>query len=93
MKLLFLAVAATASLPALATAIMDLVLSERIMLLSKTATELSALAYEEDPPAGEAYSHFGFYDSEPDQALIAQKNGYCFAAFRGTTLTWNDWQQ
>ena len=73
---------------------MDLVLSERTMILSRTAAELSALAYEEDPPTGsDAYSHFGFYDAEPDQALIAQKNGYCFGAFRGTTLTWDDWEQ
>jgi hypothetical protein len=70
----------------------DVVLSERILKLSQTAAELSSLAYEEDPP-GEAFGHFGFYDSEPDQALVAQKGGYCFAAFRGTTLTWDDWKQ
>jgi hypothetical protein len=70
----------------------DVVLSERVLKLSKTAAELSSLSYEEDPP-GDAYSHFGFYDDEPDQAIVAQKNGYCFGAFRGTTLTWDDWKQ
>jgi hypothetical protein len=30
---------------------------------------------------------------EPDQAIVAQKDGYCFVAFRGTTMTWIDWQQ
>jgi hypothetical protein len=30
---------------------------------------------------------------EPDQAIVAKKDGYCFAAFRGTTMTWMDWQQ
>jgi pimeloyl-ACP methyl ester carboxylesterase len=70
----------------------DLVLNEKIMKLSKTAAELSALAYEEDPPS-EAYDNFGFFDDEPDQALVAKKSGYCFAAFRGTTLTAEDWGQ
>lgn len=71
----------------------SLVLSERIMRLSKTAAELSALAYEEHPP-GDAFDTFGFYDEEPDQALVARtSDGYCFGAFRGTTLTWDDWQQ
>jgi len=70
----------------------DVVLSERIMQLSKSAAELSNLAYMEDP-SPEAYENFGFYDAEPDQALVAKKNGYCFGAFRGTTLTWDDWQQ
>jgi hypothetical protein len=70
----------------------SVVLSEQIMKLSKTAAELSALAYEEDPP-GEGYENFGFYDAEPDQALVAMKYGYCFGVYRGTTLTWDDWQQ
>jgi hypothetical protein len=70
----------------------ELVLSEKIIKLSKTAAELSALAYEENPP-GNLFDHFGFFDAEPDQAIVAKKDGYCFAAFRGTTLTWDDWQQ
>ena len=75
-----------------ALALDALVLSERVLKLSLAAAELSSLAYEENPP-GDAYQHFGYFDSEPDQAIIAQKNGYCYAAFRGTTLTWDDWKQ
>jgi len=63
------------------------------MRLSKISAELSALAYEEDPPAPTGYDYFGYFDTEPDQALVVRKNGYCFGAFRGTTLTWDDWQQ
>jgi hypothetical protein len=70
----------------------SVVLSERILKLSLAAAELSSLAYEENPPSG-AYRHFGFFDNEPDQAIVAQKNGYCYAAYRGTTLTWDDWKQ
>ena len=84
--------AAAADADAPVTTTTDLVLSERIMRLSRTAAELSNLAYLEDP-VPEAYDNFGFYDAEPDQALVAKKNGYCFGAFRGTTLTWDDWQQ
>jgi branched-subunit amino acid transport protein len=68
------------------------VLSERVLKLSLAAAELSSLAYEENPPSG-AFSHFGFFDNEPDQAIVAQTNGYCYAAYRGTTLTWDDWKQ
>ena len=75
-----------------AHAIDAVVLSERVLKLSLAAAKLSSLAYEENPP-GDAYQHFGYFDSEPDQAIIAQKNGYCYAAFRGTTLTWDDWKQ
>ena len=71
----------------------DLVLSERIMRLSRTAAQLSALAYEEDPAPGSSFDYFGYYDTEPDQALVAQKNGYCFGAYRGTSPTWEDWKQ
>lgn len=30
---------------------------------------------------------------EPDQALVAKYKGYCYGAFRGTTMTWTDWSQ
>lgn len=75
----------------------DLVLSEKIMDLTLTAAMLSSLAYENKTTAeaaGVAYKSFGFYSKEPDQALTAQtKDGYCFVAFRGTSLTWDDWKQ
>jgi pimeloyl-ACP methyl ester carboxylesterase len=70
----------------------DLVLNEKIMQLSSIAAELSVLAYASDPPI-ETYDTFGFFSDEPDQALVAKKLGYCFAAFRGTTLTADDWRQ
>jgi hypothetical protein len=54
---------------------------------------LSALAYEENPN-GEGYDSLAFFDDEPDQALVVEQDGYCFAAFRGTTLTWEGkWQE
>ena len=69
------------------TAVADLVLSDKIMGISKTAATLSALAYEENP-SGKGYDSLAFFDDEPDQALVVEQDGYCFAAFRGTTLTW-----
>lgn len=71
---------------------LGLVLSEKVMKLVHTSAILSALAYEENPPHGD-FQHFGYYDSEPDQALVAKYKGYCYGAYRGTTLTWDDWQQ
>jgi len=73
-------------------AVHNLVLSDKIIHLSKIAAELSNEAYNEDP-SGEGYDSFSFFDDEPDQALVAKKDGYCFAAFRGTTLTAEDWAQ
>eukprot|EP00545_Synedropsis_sp_CCMP1620_P002744 CAMPEP_0119008414 /NCGR_PEP_ID=MMETSP1176-20130426/3675_1 /TAXON_ID=265551 /ORGANISM="Synedropsis recta cf, Strain CCMP1620" /LENGTH=483 /DNA_ID=CAMNT_0006960739 /DNA_START=67 /DNA_END=1518 /DNA_ORIENTATION=- len=73
------------------------VLSKEIMDLVVTAAKLSSLAYEEGAPEDTVtadYSTFGYYDAEPDQALTAKtKDGYCFVAFRGTSLTWDDWKQ
>ena len=31
--------------------------------------------------------------TEPDQALVVKKDGYCYGVFRGTTLTREDWSQ
>ena len=70
----------------------NLVLDEPIMNLALEAAKLSNYTYETDPST----LHFlstTFFTDEPDQALVRQHNGYCFAAFRGTTLTWNDWKQ
>lgn len=72
----------------------SLVLTESLMDLIRASGQLSSLAYEENPAVADSdFQLFSFYDEEPDQALVALHNGYCFAAFRGTTLTWNDWQQ
>jgi len=71
----------------------DVVLSKKIMKMALEAAELSALAYEEDPPPPHVADNFGFFDTEPDQALVAQIGGLCYGAFRGTTMTWIDWQQ
>ena len=69
----------------------DVVLSNNIMKLTNFSAYLSALAYEEDPPATEDMEYLHFYDEEPDQGLVVKAFGYCFGVFRGTTLTWDDW--
>jgi hypothetical protein len=73
-------------------ALADVVLNEKFMNLALQSAELSALAYEKDPP-GDEYDNFGYFDSEPDQALTAKKGEYCFGVFRGTTMTFIDWEQ
>ncbi|KAL3903122.1 MAG: hypothetical protein SGILL_010566, partial [Bacillariaceae sp.] len=75
----------------------NLVLSEHIMNLTVEAAKLSMLAYEEAEPddtVTKIYDAFGYYDSEPDQALtVTTSDGHCFVAFRGTSLTFEDWGQ
>ena len=75
----------------------DLVLSKGVMDLTLIAAELSDLVYAVTAPNDTQtvdYTSFGYYKEEPDQALTAKtKNGYCFVAFRGTSLTWDDWKQ
>jgi hypothetical protein len=87
-----LALVSAVLLTASTTVTADVVLNENIMNLAQQAGNLSALAYKENPP-GDEYENFGYFDEEPDQALVAKINGYCFGAFRGTTLTWDDWSQ
>lgn len=71
----------------------DLVLNEKIWKLTQVSAELSALAYDEPPVPAEDYDIFQIFTEEPDQALVVQHEGYCYAAFRGTTLTREDWRQ
>lgn len=71
----------------------DVVLNEKIMNLALQSAELSALAYVENPSARDKYDNFRYFHAEPDQALVTKIEGYCFGAFRGTTLTWIDWQE
>jgi pimeloyl-ACP methyl ester carboxylesterase len=74
-----------------------LVLSESVMKLVKESARLSELAYEETAPDDTVthdYSTFGYFDDEPDQALVVKTtDGYCYVAFRGTSLTFDDWGQ
>ena len=85
------------------------ILTERVMQLSLEAAKLSALAYEQDIAQYEVspdsssgypgqYSHpdydeIHFYNEEPDQAIVAKKDGRCYLAFRGTNVNFADWSQ
>jgi hypothetical protein len=68
-----------------------LILSEAVMNLVAKSAELSVMAYQSKPAFGESFI------DEPDQAMFykgkVNNQDYCFAAFRGTTSTWIDWQQ
>jgi hypothetical protein len=44
---------------------------------------IRAISYAKILPTSLRY--LGFFDEEPDQALVAQKMGYCLQRFRGTT--------
>ena len=74
----------------------SVVLTEALMNLAKESAVLSAMAYDIDP-TGDGYKEFSYYNDEPDQALFAKTtiggNDYCFGVFRGTTMTWVDWEQ
>jgi hypothetical protein len=69
----------------------SVVLSKEIMNLVEKSGELSNMTYDVKPALGQAFI------DEPDQALFYKGpvNGhdYCFGAFRGTTMTWVDWEQ
>jgi hypothetical protein len=82
------------------------VLDERVMTLSVEAAKLSALAYDDaanytngvDSNGNTLYEHpdyesITFYTEEPDQAIVAKKDGRCYLAFRGTTQSIDDWLQ
>lgn len=82
------------------------VLDERVMKLSVEAAKLSALAYDNattyatgvDENGTTLYEHpdyefITFYTDEPDQAIVAKKDGRCYLSFRGTTQDISDWFQ
>lgn len=84
--------AAVVALAALRSANAGLVLNEKTMDLSETSAFLSSQAYLPEPNST-GFDVMKNFLEEPDQALVAEKNGYCFVAFRGTTLTMSDWMQ
>ena len=70
----------------------EVVLSGKIMALAKASAELSAEVYNPEPNCTDCTALTNYID-EPDQALFAEKDGYCYGVFRGTTLTFVDWNQ
>mmetsp|Transcript_32049 Transcript_32049/g.49674 ORF Transcript_32049/g.49674 Transcript_32049/m.49674 type:complete len:436 (-) Transcript_32049:260-1567(-) len=78
-------------------------LSEAVLTTSLIAANLSSRAYDDatlwasnDTDTGFFHPDFDsikFYTNEPDQAIVAQKNGLCFLAFRGTNANIDDWSQ
>ena len=82
-----------AALSAGSSARADIVLSEKIMMLSQKAAHLAAEAYQPEPACDWCTSLVNYIE-EPDQALVAEDDaGYCFGVFRGTTPTAVDWGQ
>jgi hypothetical protein len=75
----------------------SLILSDKIVRLSQRAAELSILTFNVGTPTeNEQSSKYEYYQSfinEPDAAIVAGIEGYCFAAFRGTVRTVADWSQ
>jgi len=78
-----------------------LILSNEILALSAVAMQLSNLAYDNSTAylvagGNDSYEHpdfdeIAFYTDEPDKAIVAKKDDHCYLAFRGSTLTWDDW--
>jgi hypothetical protein len=77
----------------------DSVLTEQVLQISNVAAELSALAYRNASEfaildangniTGYEYPDFEeihFYTEEPDQGIVAKKDGRCYIAFRGTKV-------
>jgi hypothetical protein len=61
------------------------VLTEKLLQISNVAAELSALAYgNASNNASPDYEEINYYTQEPDQAIVAKRDGRCYVAFRGT---------
>jgi hypothetical protein len=69
-------------------------LSREFLNITEIAADLSLLVYFEKPENRAGFDHWKVYQDENDRAVLAEKLGYCFVAFRGTDLTnWGDIQQ
>lgn len=75
-----------------ASAAPSVVLSRPVMDLVREAALLSSMAYQSSPNAT-GFDYLNNFLKEPDQAIVAKRDGYCYGAFRGTTMTWTDWSQ
>jgi hypothetical protein len=73
------------------------VLTETVLQISNVAAQLSAIAYDNATEYAifdangniTGYNHtdfdeINFYTNEPDQAIVAKRDGRCWVAFRGT---------
>ena len=76
----------------------ELILDESILERSAIASNLSSLAYmPANATSGETlfvdprYGNLTFYTEEPNQALIANIQGWCYLAFRGTDIEIDQW--
>lgn len=82
------------------------VLDEGVMKLSVESAKLCSLTYlnatqfVSGPGANGIlqyehpdYEDIYFYNDEPDQAIVAKKDGRCYVAFRGTTRSLGEWRQ
>uniref|UniRef100_A0A7S4NAS7 Fungal lipase-type domain-containing protein n=1 Tax=Odontella aurita TaxID=265563 RepID=A0A7S4NAS7_9STRA len=87
-----LVIALGALLLGTALAAPSVVLTQPVMKLVRESALLSKMAYDPAPNAT-GFSSLKNFLVEPDQAIVAKHNGYCFGAFRGTTMTWTDWSQ
>uniref|UniRef100_A0A7S1YYV1 Fungal lipase-type domain-containing protein n=1 Tax=Trieres chinensis TaxID=1514140 RepID=A0A7S1YYV1_TRICV len=89
---LSVAVPLVAVLASDASAAKSVVLSENVMSLVRDSAYLSNQVYYPEPSV-QNFNDPHNYIQEPDQALVAKHNGYCFGVFRGTTMSWDDWSQ
>ena len=71
----------------------DVVLSKSVMDLSLDSALMSIEAYKAHPKNITGFHYVKNFIEEEDQVLISKKDGYCFVAFRGTSLTVADWYQ
>lgn len=68
----------------------SVVLSESMMKLTRDSAYLSTQVYNPSPNST-GFDTFDTYVDEPYEAILATKNGYCMVAFRGTTISIDDW--
>jgi len=70
----------------------DVVLSESMVQISLNSAILASEVYNQEPNVTgfDKYEYFEDED-ESDAAILAEKDGYCFLAFRGSLLSVDEW--
>lgn len=61
--------------------------TQEFLNITEIAADLSLLTYIDRPDNRGGYDSLRVYIDEPDRAILAQKSGYCFLAFRGTDFS------
>lgn len=69
----------------------DLVLSQALLSLAIHSAELSSIVKSSQPSNKTRELDYDVLAYDPGKVIVAKKEGYCHVNYRGSSMTWIDW--